>query len=152
MCWGNNLFPAVQFQKRARRPCRNKDEGRYLWNMSRAALPALYPPQDPNGFKAARLEMLTTRLLEAQVVSPVTAPLPGTSSALKVVASGSFLGKVRPSGGPQAPNREVKRDDSQRADVTLKSISDFSLANEGSSSTKLMWPREPALLISTARE
>ena len=149
LCWENN---PISGRTVVRRSCRIKDGNDYLWNMSRAALPALYPPQCSKGLKAARLEILTTRLLEAQVVLLVTAPLPSSPSALKDVASGSVLGKARSSAGLQAPKSEVKRDESQRADVTLRSTSDFSLANEGSSCTKLMWPREPALLTSTARE
>ena len=85
----------AQYQKRARRSCRKQDGGNYLWNMSRAALAALYPAQELNGCKAARLEMLTTRLLEAQVVSLVTASLPCSSCVLANVASGSLLRATR---------------------------------------------------------
>lgn len=111
-----------------------------LWNISRAAFPELYPPQDSNGCNAARLETFTKTFLE-------------TSLAALLFAFTASLDEESPlSSHFFAPKMAAKRDESQKAEVTLKSMSDLSVASEGSSLTRLMWPRDPALLTSIARE
>lgn len=127
-----------------------------LWNMSRAAFPELYPPQVSNGCNAARLEMFTTTLFDtscavsALAVEAVVAPFSPTPAPLTANVHSTELPKL--GFGLFAPKTAENRDDSQRADVMLKSISDRNAASEGSLFAKPMWPREPALLTSTARE
>lgn len=100
--------------------------------------------------------MFTTMLFDtsctvsALAVAAVVAPFLSTSAPLSPNVPSTELPELR--FGLFAPKTAVKRDDSQRADVMLKSISDRNAASEGSSLAKLMWPREPALLTSTARE
>lgn len=143
------------------------DHSAHLWNMSRAAFPELYPPQDSNGCNAARLETFTTTLFDTSRVVPSPTPAAAAPLLLSFTPSDPSPSPSRapatgsPSPGEKAhpfssdffaPNIAVKRDDSHKAEVTLKSISDLKVASEGSSFAKLMWPREPALLTSVARE
>lgn len=126
----------------------------HLWNISRAAFPELYPHQDSNGCNAARLEMFTNTLFDTSR----TAPPPVVAAATLVLfASAACAGSPDDEPPPissdfLAPKTAAKRDESQKAEVMLKSISDLSVASEGSSFAKLMWPRDPALLTSIARE
>lgn len=90
--------------------------------------------------------MFTKTLFETSRIAPTFVLLASDASAgaleETLVLSSDFL----------APKTAAKRDESQKAEVTLKSISDLNVGSEGSSFAKLMWPRDPALLTSIARE
>lgn len=125
-----------------------------LWNISRAAFPELYPHQDSNGCSAARLETFTRTLFDKSRTAPPPVLLAAVTLVSAFDAPAGSPDEEPPPFSPDflAPKTAAKRDDSQKAEVMLKSISDLSVASEGSSFAKLMWPRDPALLTSIARE